>query len=597
MTVSIISGAMIKLKPCRLLVVLCISLLAGCISTVSDTLMAKQRLDSIASTVWQRALDHSPHLRLKAGLPVTEIPDITYEAALDEANFSKTMLVQLSAIPINELTHEDWLTWDMLRSHLEFKVKGVDYYWLQFSVTPYNGGGLLGSVNRIIKAVVINTPEDSNIYLGLINEYTELLDQMTAKLEGQESRGILVPQPAIPAILSLFKAYRNDALDTLSIDESRLTNLDSKTKASFISQIEQAVNTQAIPAFNRLIDYLGPDYQRRAPETVGLYQYPGGKQYYRHLVKHYTLPDETPKSLFDYGQQRIEEITAQMKEIRLELGFQGSEAEFHQMLRTNHRFLAKNSDEVEQRYNQYIRRIEPLISKYFFTKPDAPYGVKRLDLAQEVGMTFGYYEGPTLENPVGHYRYNGSKLNSRSLISAGHLIYHELIPGHHFQFSLQKENKHIPVIRRELLGSAGFGEGWAEYGASLAVEMGLLDDPYDRYGHLLFEMFLTVRLVVDPSMNYFGWSLQQARDYMKQHLFLSDLQIASDSLRYSTDWPGQALSYKIGHRTIFNSRAEAKQKLGDSFDIRAFHQVVIGSGALQLNTLKKHVDRYVERST
>ena len=583
-----------------LIISLYLGLLTGCskfspIETRTSAVNVKQALNSVADSVWQQALESNANLRLRVGLPVVEIPDITYKATTEDIDFAEQALIQLMTIPTEKLTHEDWLTWDMVRNYLQFKIEKFDYYWLQFPVTPYNGSGLLGTLQKIVKTAAVGTSAQRDIYFGLINEYAKILNQMTDKLEGQVSRGVLIPKPAIPGIKGMFSAYRDNTMDTFSIAEHRLTDLNNKTKTQFVTQVEQVVHAQVIPAFNRLIDYLGPDYQQRAPEAVGLYQYPQGKQYYRHLVKYYTLPNETPKSLFEYGQQRVKEIATQMQKIRQDLGFKGTPAEFHQLLRTDPRFLAKNPSEVEQRYNHYIRRIEPLIKDYFLVKPKTPYGVKRLDFSQEAGMTFGYYQSPTLSSPMGFYRYNGSALDQRSLISAGHLIYHELIPGHHFQFGLQQENKKIPIIRRELLGATGFSEGWAEYAANLANEMGLLDDPYDQYGHLLFEMFLTVRLVVDPGMNYFGWSLQQARDYMKQHIFQSDLQIASESLRYSTDLPGQALSYKIGHRTIMGLRSKAENKLDNRFDIRSFHSELLKHGALGLDTLEKHISLYLTR--
>ena len=556
---------------------------------------AKQLLDDIADSVWAQALEKNPSLRLSAGLPIIEIPDITFQAAVERAALSRTTLKQLMKIPVESLAHEDWLTWDMLRSHLELEVEEVNYYWLQFPVTPYQGGALLGVIKSSANNAAVETPSQRQIYLGLISEYSKIINQMADKLEGQKSKGILIPSPAIPGIVELFRALRNSVGETFSLTENQLYGLDDRVEASFIKDIQHLVSVELTPSFDRLIGFLGPDYQKQAPKLVGLHQYPNGDQYYLHLVKKFTLPNETPKGLFDYGQRRVAEISAQMEAIRNQLGFHGTQSDFHRKLRADARFIAKSPEEIEQRYKQYIGRIEPLVPLYFTTQPKAPHGVKRLDRSREGGMAFGYYQSPTAENPVGLYRYNGSSLESRSQVGAGHVIYHELIPGHHFQYGIQRENTQIPRIRRELLSSSGFSEGWAEYGASLANEMGLLNDPYDQYGHLLFEMFLTVRLVVDPGMNYFGWSLQKARNYMDQHMFLSESEIASESLRYSTDLPGQALSYKIGHRTILKLRRRAEKELGDSFDIRMFHHEMLSYGSLGLDTLEKHIDVYINR--
>jgi uncharacterized protein (DUF885 family) len=218
--------------------------------------------------------------------------------------------------------------------------------------------------------------------------------------------------------------------------------------------------------------------------------------------------------------------------------------------------------------------------------------VERLDAAAEATMTFGYYAPPTPDERVGRYRYNGSKLDERSLVSAGPLVYHELAPGHHFQIALASENQAIPEFRRELWDTA-YVEGWGEYASGLAEEMGMYEDPYDLYGRLSMDMFLSVRLVVDTGMNAQGWPLARARAYMREHLIESDTQIATESLRYSADIPGQALAYKMGSRALWDLRRKAEAALGSRFDLRRFHDCVLSSGSLPLATLGSKLDDFV----
>jgi len=207
-------------------------------------------------------------------------------------------------------------------------------------------------------------------------------------------------------------------------------------------------------------------------------------------------------------------------------------------------------------------------------------------------MTFGYYDMPTAEEPTGRYRFNGSTLSERPLISAAALIYHELVPGHHFQLNLQRENETIPAFRR--LGSqTAFVEGWGEYASDLAGEMGLYSDPYDEYGRLGMDMFLSTRLVVDTGMNLMGWPRQKAIDYMLDHDLESATQITSETLRYSADRPAQALAYKMGSNKIRELRQRAEKALGPKFDIRRFHDAVLGSGSMPLSVLEKHIDWWI----
>jgi uncharacterized protein (DUF885 family) len=226
--------------------------------------------------------------------------------------------------------------------------------------------------------------------------------------------------------------------------------------------------------------------------------------------------------------------------------------------------------------------------------PKAPYGVKRLDPAQEPGMTFGYYQAPSPAEPTGLYRFNGSKLDSRPMVWTAALIYHELIPGHHFHIALQNENEDFSRFRKMTgLMYAAFTEGWANYAASLAHEMGLMDDPWDRYGWLLFDAFIANRLIVDTGMNHLGWSLEKARAVMAENTFSSPEEIATETLRYSTDMPAQALAYKLGFEFIRALRAAQEEELGEAFDIKTFHAATVGSGAMPMPLLEEHVDWFM----
>jgi uncharacterized protein (DUF885 family) len=218
--------------------------------------------------------------------------------------------------------------------------------------------------------------------------------------------------------------------------------------------------------------------------------------------------------------------------------------------------------------------------------------VKPVDAANAAGMTFGYYQHPTIAEPMGYYRYNGSNQDERSLALATHLIYHELVPGHHFQIALQQENKDVHPVR-EFIQYSSFAEGWAEYAAELASEMGGYADPYKRYGHLLTQEFIATRLVVDTGMNALGWSLERGRQYMRDHTFESDALIATESLRYSTDLFAQALGYRLGYDEFWSLRHKAEAALGSRFDIRAFHAVAMGEGSMPLDVLAENVDWYI----
>ncbi len=567
----------------------------GCQSAgqAQDTSRLKAQVKEIADADWQHTLEQSLFLRFKFGLPIKKLPDLSVEQAWKDASYARSLISKIDAVPQQKLDHEDTLTLDILRWQAQTVVEGQKYYWLAFPVTPYVAGQSLNFVHQVLAGQRFKTADDLANYLGLADKYAALLDQMLAKIKGQDQKGIRLPKPEIPVVVALFSAHRANTEKIFGVQSSRLDGLADAAKSDFQTKLQVSIKERINPAFDRLLAFLQGDYEQRAPEVVGYSQYPDGKAYYRYLVRLYTTLDLTPEQVHEIGLQRVAEGSRRMRQIRDGLGFKGSQAEFHQMLRTNPRFLAKTPAEVEERYMSYIRRMEPLIARYFAKTPKAPYGVKRLNPAIEASMTFGYYQPPTADNPVGQYHYNGSQLQDRSLVMAGPLIYHELIPGHHFHLASQNENTALPMVRREFSAAGAFNEGWGNYAADLAAEAGLLDDPYDQYGKAISDMFFSVRLVVDTGMNYFGWSLQRGRDYMKEHAFQSEPEINSETLRYSVDLPGQALGYRIGMDKIGELRRKAKEKSGDKFDIRAFHHAVLGSGAMPLSILEKHIDWFI----
>jgi uncharacterized protein (DUF885 family) len=274
------------------------------------------------------------------------------------------------------------------------------------------------------------------------------------------------------------------------------------------------------------------------------------------------------------------------------VGFKGDKAEFKRFLRTDPRFFPKTPEEIGERLMTYVRRLEPKLDAFFLRKPKAPYGVKRLEPHLEPGQTFGYYQIPAGDDPKGYYRFNGSNLSDRSLVNAAALIAHELLPGHHFQINLAYEVPGIPEFRRESFDTA-YTEGWGDYASAVAGEMGLYEDPYDLYGRLAMDMFISVRLVVDTGMNALGWSRARAMDFMREHAMETETQIASETLRYCCDIPGQALAYKMGSLRIRALRDEAQAALGPRFDVRRFHDAVLGSGSLPMEALERRVRWFV----
>jgi uncharacterized protein (DUF885 family) len=563
---------------------------AGAAGTAAAT--AATELAAIAADYWRHQLDEDLYSRLREGLPIERLPDLSPEYAEKDAAWNRALRDRLARIDEAALGHQDWLTLALLRDQAEESIAAPQAYWYLFLATPYDAP--FAGVHTAFEQYKLASPADLAGYLRLLRAYAPMVEQLRRHLEGQAGRGIRLPKPEVDAVVAMLRAYARPPQESvLEVPAARLGSVDAAAAADFHTAVRRIIGEEIDPALVRLADELAGGYRQQAPDRIGLGQYPGGDAAYRVLVRFQTGLDLTPEEIHRRGQAEVERLSRRMAEVRSQLGFQGTAREFNQGLRTDPRFLARTPEEVAERLMAAVRRMEPKIPAWFLKVPKAPYGVEALPAALS-GMTYGYYQVPTPAQPRGRYLFNVSQLDQRPLVWAAALIYHELIPGHHFQLALQAENPDLPPFRRYLAHTA-FVEGWAEYSSHLGEEMGLYDDPYSLYGRLAMEIFLSNRLVVDTGLNALGWTRQQATDYMRDRLLESDAQIDSEILRYAIASPAQALAYKLGAGHIADLRRHAQTALGPRFDVRRFHEAVLGSGSLPPKILAQHIDWWIEQ--
>ena len=530
-------------------------------------------------------------LRTRRGLPIESLPDLSLAKAEKDAAFGRSLSQGLAAVAPKGLTHEEELSYEILRKEARALEEGPSHWWLTFPLTP-NFFQFMG-VHPAFAAHTFRSKDDAARYEKLLAQYGPFLRSIEAKLRAQAERGVRIPKPELPVIAGTFAAVAETSeLNLLRVAPERLGQLPAEERDAFTARVAARIDSDVAPAAKSLIALLSGDYAAKAPDAVGLAQYPGGKDYYRFLVRRSTTLDVPPEEIHRIGLSAMEKINTELEAIRVQVGFAGSLAEFRKSLKDDPRFYAKTPEEVGERLMAAQNRILPRIPELFGKQPKAPFGVKRLEPQLEGAMTFGYYQVPTPNDPKGYYKYNGTHLEGRTLIGAGSLISHELVPGHHFQINLQYENTELPVFRRDSLSTA-FVEGWGEYSSFLAGELGMYQDPYERCGRLLFDAFLTSRLVVDTGMNLLGWSRERAMAYMLENTIQSETEIKTETLRYSTDIPGQALAYKMGMRKFVELREKAKAALGATFDPRRYHDMILSSGAVPMDLAEKKVDWFI----
>lgn len=553
---------------------------------------ASAALAAIVADYEKIQLEQSPVAQMQQGLAVKKLPDYTYEADARDAARLRALRERLARVDPKGLTHEEWLSREILDVQLARGIELHDHFWANFQLTPYSSP--LRPLVQVYTDFQFKTVQDRERYLDLLEQYARVVDQLRTNLETQRAKGILLPKAEIDPVVTLIRSFiRKPEESAFAVSSSRLQKFYPEGAQAFQGQVLKTVGSSVNPALQALAAVLdSPEYRQAAPERVGAGQYPGGPENYRCLVRLHTSLEATPEEIHKKGLEEIARLNGRLEEIRAKVGFEGDLEAFRQFLKTDRRFFVKTPGEVAERLMAPVRRIEPRIKDFFLRTPKAPYGVARLEPELEGSMTYGYYRQPAPGRPEGDYLFNGSKLDERSMLPAAALIFHELIPGHHFQISLQLESEGLPEFRKNSYPTA-YVEGWAMYVSGLGEEMGGYSDPYDLAGWLSNDLFLSSRLVVDTGMNALGWTREQAIDYMKRNTFESDTQIATETLRYAVDIPAQALAYKMGSGKIWELRARAERELGGRFDLRRFHDAVLGSGAMPMSVLEKHVDWWI----
>lgn len=539
----------------------------------------------------------SPYIQRDLGLPVDRLPDLSEEAAIDKSARAESLLRICDKIDSALLPEQLAISLGSARFTLDRMKREGDYYWLVFdpmgvgffalfAPTSYAGGFLLKLVAGVVVQHQFQTAGDVDRYCGLIEDYARLIDQMRARTEGQAERGIRIPRAQLDQSAELVARLGGAAEATLIPDVMRVEAFGGD---EVLQRIRDRINSSVAPAFQRLLALLrDPEYRAAAPEAVGMQQYPRGSEIYAELVRIHTTLPLTPVEVFEEGTRRVAKIRAKMRDLLRQIEFHGSPEEYLRSVERNPAWRAEGDEALSAVFNRYIDRISPHINDYFRFKPHAPHGVEPLPSAFADSMTFGYYDAPNPSNPVGRYLYNADNLAGNSLANIAALNYHELVPGHHFHIASQRENEMLHPVRANSFVNA-FNEGWAEYAATLAGEIGMYQQPEEQFGRLMMDSFLTCRLVVDAGMNALGWGLEQARQYLRENSFMPETEICSETLRYSSDIPGQALAYKLGEHFLVDCREKMRAALGDRFDIRDFHDAVLMPGALPLPIVADNV--------
>jgi len=360
------------------------------------------------------------------------------------------------------------------------------------------------------------------------------------------------------------------------------------------AEIGAAIAESVVPAYRRFRKFMVEEYVPEARGSVGASALPRGRDFYRHRVRRFTTLDVTPEEIHQIGLTEVERIRAEMDDIISRVEFEGDFAAFTKFLREDPQFYAETEEELLQVVSFALKKMDGKLPSLFGNLPRMPYGLKPVPDYIAPRTTSAYYQRPSGDGTkAGFFNMNTYNLKNRPLFTVEALSFHEAVPGHHLQIALQQEIESLPNFRR-YSGFTAFVEGWALYAERLGLEAGFYQDPYSDFGRLTMEIWRACRLVVDTGIHYFGWTRAQAITYMTDNSALSDHNIRAEVDRYIS-WPGQALAYKMGELKIRELRRLAEQRLGERFDLRAFHDMILGSGAVPLDVLEANAEDWLDQ--
>ncbi|WP_246160864.1 DUF885 domain-containing protein [Maribacter flavus] len=510
-----------------------------------------------------------------------------------DANFAQEQLAKLESIETVDLSETEMISLELLKFSLQNR---VDEYKHELYLNPIQADqGFHLSLNYRIRP--LRDYESARQYLKALNDMPRFAEEHFQVLRMALEKKVSQPKVIFEGYESTYNQHITENISDNAFYgpfKDLPSSLTTAQKDSILGAAKVAIEAAVVPTFKKIKDFFESEYLPNTRNTFGISDTPGGAELYQNRVNYYTTTNTyTAEDVHQIGLKEVARIRSEMQEIIKSVGFKGSFADFLEFLRTDPQFYVTNGEDLLKEARNIAKQIDAKLPAYFSTLPRKPYGVIKVPDALAPKYTGGRYSGSRSPTEPGYYLVNTYKLDSRPLYVLPSLTLHEAVPGHHLQGSLNQEmSDSIPQFRRNMYLSA-FGEGWALYTEFLGDEMGMYKTPYEKFGKLTYEMWRATRLVVDTGIHAKGWTKQQVLDFMKNNTALSLHEINTETDRYIA-WPGQALSYKMGELKIRELRTKAEEELGPDFNIREFHEVILGQGTVTLPILERRVNDYIK---
>lgn len=572
-----------------------------------DIAQASQKLNAYFDAEFEEDVEESPMMQTQLGRKTNygKLDDFSTERYIRDLEKAKERLKYLNDNVDEDLLNEDTrLSYRLYRQELENEIEDYEYRFYDYPINQMFG------YHAQLPAFLINmhridSVADAQAYISRLNAIPAAFEDVIEGLKIREQNGILPPKFVFEKVLDASKNVLTGKPFTSSIEASALLEdfqtkvekleLPQQEKLALIAEAEKALLTSVKPAYENLIATL-EDQQQRATTDHGAWKFPKGEAYYKNRLKRITTTDLNSNEIHEIGLSEVARIHREMEEIMKEVGFQGSLQDFFEFMRNDPQFYYPNTPEGQAEYLEkatgLINTMKGRLDELFLTKPEADIVVKAVEPFREKSAGKAFYQQPALDGSrPGTYYANLYDMNAMPIYQMEALAYHEGIPGHHMQIAIAQELDSLPMFRK--FGNyTAYTEGWGLYSELVPKEIGFYEDPYSDFGRLAMELWRASRLVVDTGIHSKKWTREQGIDFYMQNTPNAESDAIKMVERHIV-MPGQATAYKIGMNKILELREDAIAELGEEFDLKEFHDVILKSGAVPLNVLEEIVEEWV----
>jgi prolyl oligopeptidase len=572
----------------------CVALLAGPAGRAQEDADLKKAADRY----WEAVVERSPTFATAIGdyRFNDRLDDVSEEALERWKSALNGLLREVHQIPTDRLSPADRLTQELLKRAISDSLLRIECHTHLTPLEPLDGPHI--QLPLLLVSQPFRNADDFRAYMARLRGFRKQVTDLIANMRKGVGLGVVSPRVVVEKTVPQIRAHivADVAKSEFYSPMNKAGALSDSERPEIEQKLREVIAADVVPAYLQLLGFVEDEYLPRCRDSVGVGAVPNGRKIYEALAYLNTTVRLDVEEIHALGLSEVARIREEMAKVQKEVSFEGSLDEFLTHMRTDPKHRFGSAEELVSSADGILRRIKPRLPELFGRLPEADCVMKEIEPFRAPAAPVAYYNNPPEDRSrPGYYYINTYAPNERLRFTLEALTYHEAVPGHHLQIALHQESLALPKFRRYASFTA-YVEGWALYAEKLGFDIGGYADPYSRFGQLTFEMWRACRLVVDSGMHAKGWTREQAIEFMAKNTSLARIDTEAEIDRYIA-WPGQALAYKIGEICISGLRREAQQKLGNKFDLRAFHDALLADGAMPIDMLENRMREWIARQT